>query len=145
MGNTQTALVFVVFLNLLMWLSQVAMIDINPTSTQFYNCNGTIFKEFDKNKCSGTPILDDSGYASSLPYADEDISPETGNIFTDMFSSIKSWFAEATGLSYVGSILKAPVNFLNMMHLPSEISFGLGTLWYILSLFVVISYFWGRE
>ncbi len=145
MGNLTTALTFVMVLNILMWLSQVAMLDLNPEGTVFYHKEGTLLGEFDKNKGQGTPELDDSGLASDLPSAEENISPTTGNIFTDAFSSIKEWFSRTTGINYLYGIIKAPYNVLKAMMLPAEIVYAFGTLWYALTLFLVIAFFWGRE
>lgn len=145
MGNLTTALSFVMILNVLMWFGQLSMIELNPDSTVYYHCEGTLLENFDKNNCVGTPELDESDLGSVLPSAEENISPETGNIFTDMFSSIKDWFSDITGLKYLYSILKAPYNILKAMHLPAEIAFGLGSIWYAVTLFLVIAFFWGRD
>lgn len=140
MGNTTTALVFVMILNVLMFLGQVAILDMNPTGTVYYNSNGSLLTSFDK----GDNILDSDSAIGSLPEADGSISPTTGNLFTDTFSSIKNWFTKTTGLNYLYGIISAPYNLLKAMHLPTAFCFALGTLWYAVTLFLIVSFFWGK-
>lgn len=145
MSNLTTALTFVMILNVLMWFGQVSMLELNEDGTVYFNCEGTMLEMFDKNNCNGTYELDDSETVSDLPTAEEDISATTGNIFTDMFSSIKDWFNDVTGLNYLYAILKAPYNLLKAIGLPNEIVFGLGALWYAITFFLIIAFFWGRD
>lgn len=145
MGNLTMALVFVLTLNVLMFLSQEAIIDMNPDGTYFYHREGTLLNEFDKNQGVGDPILDTEDTSSDLPEAEGSISPTTGNLFTDTFSSIKSWFARKLGISYIMGILAAPYNILKAMHLPNSFVYAMGTLWYGVTLFLIVAFFWGRE
>ena len=72
------------------------------------------------------------------------ISVYTGNVFTDMFSSIRTWLVESTGLSYVLGIFTAPAVILSAMGFPPMLAFGLNALWYGLTLLIFISFIWGR-
>lgn len=144
MSNLTTALTFVMILNCLMWFGQISMIHLDDNSTVYYNKEGSMLDSFTTGVGEDIQI-DDSNLESLMPTAEENISPETGNIFTDMFSSIKNWFAETTGLKYLYGILKAPYNILKAMHLPNEVCFGLGMVWYGTTLFLIIAFFWGRD
>lgn len=145
MGNLTVALSFVMILNVLMFSGQATMLNLDKDSTIYYNCEGTLMETFDKNKCVGTPELDESDIESILPDAEENISPETGNIFTDIFSSIKNWFSKIRGIKYLYNILKAPYNIVKAIGLPQEIAYGLGALWYGTTLFLIVAFFWGRD
>ena len=145
MGNSITALIFVVVLNALLFMAQFAILDINPSATRFYTTkddSGIIIERFSAN---GTYILDDSDSSSKLPTATQSISPTTGNIFTDTFSSIKSWVSVGTGVNYITGMLSAPYNMLKWARLPDAFCFAIGSLWYAISLFIIVSFFWGKD
>lgn len=146
MSNLTVGMVFVSLVTAFMWLSQVAILDLNPDGSVFYNCSSaTLLSSFDKNNCGGTLILDNDEVQSKLPAGEGAIEPSSNNIFTDSFASIKNWFIETTKLNYVYAILSAPYNLLKAMHLPNEFSFIIGTLWYCLNLFLIVAFFWGRD
>lgn len=144
MGNMTVALVFVLTLNILMFLSQTAITEINPDGTVFFNCEGSMLKTFDKEQCIGTNyVLDDSGITGELPQSEGAISPTTGNFFTDVVSSIKDWFTTLPGINYLYAMLSAPYNLLKNIGAPGALSFALGTLWYGVTFFLVVSFIWG--
>lgn len=145
MTNLTVALVFVLTLNMLMFLSQATILNINPDAPQFWSNKGTLFETLDKNKGVGDPVLDTDKSTEILPSGESSISPTTGNLFTDIFTSIKSWFAKNTGISYLTSIISAPYNILKAMNLPNSFVFAIGTLWYGITVFLIVAFFWGRE
>src|SRR4030042_1674714 len=145
MGNLTVALVFVLTLNVLLYLGQVASYSLNPESSPvFFTNKGTMLETFDKNAGEGTPTLDTEQTTNVLPSTEGSVSPTTGNFYTDTFSSIKGWFAQKTGIAYIFGILSAPYNVLKSMNLPNEFSYAVGTLWYGTTLFLIIAFFWGR-
>lgn len=141
MSNLTQALVIVLAINAVLWLGQVAVLEVNPTGTTFFNADGTTLQSFD----SGNYTLNDDDPATVLPSAESSVSPETGNIFTDAFTGIKNWFLESTGLNYVFSVLGAPYRFLKAAGLPSQFTFVLGSMWYGITLFLVIAFMFGRD
>jgi hypothetical protein len=152
MGNLTTAVVFVIAINVLMFLTQSAIFAINPDTPQsFFSNKGTLLANFDTNNNRGIDLnanysLDTDGNAERLPTAEGFVSPSSsGDLFTDAFSSIKSWFAKSTGLSYLGSVLSAPYNILKSMGLPNPFVFAMGTLWYVITFLVLIAFLWGRD
>jgi len=138
MGNTTVALVFVMFLNILMWFSQVAALEINPAGPVFLNSNGTILESF-----SDGSVLE-SDPANALPSA-QNVEVSTGNPFTDIFNNILGWITGLPGINYLTAIVTAPANILKSIGLPNQICVGLGVLWYGISLFLVVAFLWGRE
>lgn len=145
MANVTMALMLVLAVNVFLYLGQAAILEINPDAPLFFNREGTVLQEFDKNNGVGDPILDTESTTDQLPSTEGSVSPTTGNFFTDMFSSIKNWFAKKTGISYLLAIVSAPYNILKTMHLPNSFVFAIGTLWYVLTLFLIVAFFWGRD
>lgn len=141
MGNLTIGAIFVLSLNVLLFLSQASIMNINPEGTNFYTHNGTILASFEK----GDNILDTESSLDALPENQGAVTVEGGNIFTDVVASIKGWVAEKTGLRYVYNILSAPYNMLKMMGLPNAFVFAIGTLWYGVTLISVILVIWGRN
>ncbi len=146
MSNLTTAFVIVLFVNVMLFLGQITILELNPDGTVFYSCEGGILGEFEKNDCTGETLeLDDSRSASILPTGEGSISPTTGNVFTDIFGAAKDWITTTTGLKYLATVLSAPYNFLQAAKLPQAFVFAVGTLWYALTLFLLIAFILGRD
>ena len=143
MGNVTTALIFVLALNLLMAVSVVAMtqlwnadnVDAPPT---LCGDQGKLFRDNSQN------ILNNSNIVDNIPGASEATSPTTGNIFTDVFSSIRNWILGVPGLNYVYVILSSPACALGLLF-PVEISPLLIGFWYMITLFLIIAFLWWRD
>jgi len=146
MGNTAIALSFVMFVNLLMFLGQAATLELNEDNpNEFYDYEGNLLSEFDSNNNQSNPIMDQSNYDESLPGGESGIEISDGNILTDTFTSIKDWLEKKLGLTYLKQILSAPYTILMSMHLPQAFVYAIGSLWYGVTLFLVVSFIWGRE
>jgi len=146
MSNLTNALAIVLAINVMMFLGQSAILSMDSEAGTFYNCEGTIIGGFEQSACANSEyLLNDADSASLLPEGAQSVNPETGNIFTDAFSGIKTWLLDSTGLSYLVNILSAPTNFLKMMGLPSAFSFAVGALWYGLTLFLIVGFLFGRD
>jgi len=142
MGNTTIAFVFVMVLNVLMWFSQLSMINMAAAdATNFYNCNGTILESF--GECETYSINNE--VENNLPGSGGSVSPSSGNIFTDIFNNILSWVKGIPGINYIYAMITAPSTILKAIGLPTEIAFGLGVLWYGITLFSLLAFLWGRE
>ena len=134
-------LVLIVCIDLLSFLGQAAITDINPDKVAFYTCEGGVLQSGSEN---GTCVSQSQDPRENLPDATSPLVPTTENIFTDMFSSIKSFFVEKTGLGDIFLILIGPVRYLIPLGLPLAFTFALGAAWLVISFFVLISFFWGR-
>ena len=144
MSNTTFALVFVLCVNVILFLAQAAIDDINPGG-DFYNCEGSLLSKFDAGNCSGsTHTLADGSPISLLPSA-EPIEAGDGGLFTDIFGSIKTFFTDTLGLGYLSDMISAPKRFLSVMGLPDAFAFAIAALWYGITLFLIVSFFWGRD
>ena len=144
MGNLTIATIFVVTLNILMWFSQIAMIQVNPDGPTMYNIEGSVIDETVQGQGNGTVLQDQ--VLSELPSSAGTVATgdDTG-IFTDIFNNILGWMKSTPGVKYVYGVVSAPYNILKAMNLPSEFVVGIGTLWYMITLLVLVAFFWGRE
>lgn len=146
MAELGNVLMIVLAVNGMLFLGQVAALEMNPDGPQFYNCEGSLLGSFDQNDCAGTTyVLDDTNPASQLPSEGGEITVESGNVFTDTFSAATSWFTDATGLSYLYNVLAAPSNFMKALGLPSAFSFAVGAMWYGFTLLTIVAFALGRE
>lgn len=145
MGNLTYALVIIMSINVILFISQVSILQINPTGANFYDCQGSLMSSFDVNKCKdrGNVSLDQSLAQSNLPSGNPSVDATSGNVFTDLFNTIKNWVLEDLGVKYLLDMVSAPAHFLNMMGLPQPISFALSTLWYAVTFFLFVAWIKG--
>ena len=134
-----TALMFILSLNMYLFVSQAGLGYISETETIsdlpiIYNHTGSFISTFDNGK-----YVINENVTTILPSGQGQIEPESGNFFTDSFATMKNWFLESTGLNYLLGIVTAFPNFLKSVGFPQEISFVLGVIWYAVSLFLVIA------
>jgi len=143
--NLLTALIIVLTLNVMMFFAGQGIESLegdNPFLNKQMTLNtfnsGNVTGEYEVPTTAG--VLLPGGEGTS-------ISPDTGLSFTDIFTSIKSWFVDTTGLGWVLSILEGPKVLLSMM-MPGEALAGavwaLTALWYGITLLIIVSYIWGR-
>lgn len=144
--NVVLALTIVLFINLLLFLGQYSAIELNENSPRVFDPEGTLLCDLDVNKCAtwGNYTMDDVDPTTRLPSADPSVSEGGGNWFMDIFVNIKSWFTETTGLDFLSNIISAPAFFLETIGLPNVIAWSIGSLWHLIGIFLIISYFWGR-
>jgi len=133
-------LILVLAIDMFLFMGQTAVLETNPSGNVFYGYEGTLAKQQD----AGNYTLNES-VINKLPSGEASVSAETGNIFTDLFTSIKSFFVETTGLGYLLAIVNAVPNFLKAINLPGTFVFLVGAFWHSMTLFMLISFFWGRE
>lgn len=134
MGNLTTAFVFVLSINLIMFLAQASVDHLSPESSfDLYNTQGGIIDEY-----VNTKDIDTINPADGLPETGVGVDENTGSTFLDPIGTIKKWFIKTLGLVY--NVVKAPFNFLDAIF-PEEADDyvqAIGWFWYIISLAVVI-------
>ena len=146
-ANLTYALIIVLCLDLILFLGQAAITDVNPEGTQFFQCEGSTFAT--GYNCSSNGSLTTQNPKDALPGGAVSIEPTTGNIFTDMFVSIKTYLVEKTKLGYILGILTGPAGLLDDM-LPDGgvfdiFVYSIGALWLVMTAFFVASFVWGRQ
>ena len=140
MGNITLSLVIVMSINLMLFFGQAASISLNPEGSVFYDGSGSLLSDFNNGNYTLPNNPDDL-----IPSGDSSVDPETGNIFTDTFSSTRSWILETTGLGYLLNLLSAPAQLLYSIGLPAAFSWGIGALWYGITLFLIVAFILGRD
>jgi len=141
MGNITSALVVVLSINLMLFLGQAAALSLaGDEEIIFYNEAGGLLSDFDSGNYTTPTNPDDL-----LPSGEASVNPETGNIFTDTFSASRSWILETTGLGYLINLLGAPAQFLYSIGLPAAFAWGIGALWYGITLFLLVAFILGRD
>lgn len=147
MTSTLTnAFMIVMAINVFLFLGQVAVLELNPSGTEFYNCDNTTLARFESSSCdTSTYTIRDTDPTADLPSGETSVSPDTGVVYTDSFVGLKSWFLDNTGIGYLVDILSAPSNLMKAMGLPDAVSFAIGAFWYALTLFLLVAFLFGRE
>lgn len=142
MSNTTVALMFVMLVNVLMFLTQVAIYDVNPGGSTLYNYNGSVMEDYG----GVNQQLDSDSLDSYLPSPDSTIDEGTGNVFTDAIKSIKKFLLDIPGVKYLTIMVTAPYDILNgIFSEHKEMAFALGTFWWAITIFLIVSFVWGRE
>lgn len=141
MGNLTTVLVFVLIANVIMIMAQVSIDHINISNPlNIYTTTGTIL-----DKTGYANVTNTSDITTYLPEDSGIVQDSTGNFFVDVTSKVKSFFSKTIGLSYVYDIATAPGRMIAAMNLPAEFTFLIGSFWYGLTIFLVVSFIFGRE
>lgn len=144
MSDFTIATVFIVLANVLMWFVGLAMLTINPTGSICYSLEGTIIDQTITTSLGSNLSAVSNDIVNDLPVSEGTITTGTTSIFTDTFKNILSWFKSAPGIRYVYGVVAAPYNIMKCTGLPNEFIAGVGTLWYLVSLLVMLGFFWGR-
>jgi len=146
MANITTAFVFVLMLNIFLFMTQISMIENNPESyTKFYSGDGSLLEKFSVSYNYTNPSLNTGDSVNQLPSATKEVDPDTGNFFTDIFNTGKDWVTQKAGLDYFYAVLSAPYNMLKLANLPQGLVFAIGTLWYVITLFLFVAFLIGRD
>ena len=146
MSNLTSALIVVLAVNVMLFLGQIAVIgvgeDIGVLDQRGFNYTGGMIERFD----TGGYVLNETNPSSIFPTAtSSDYDSESGGFITDIFSTAKEWLFEKLGLNYVVAILRAPYNFLSALGLPQAFTFGVGSLWYGITIFLIVAFILGRD
>lgn len=141
-GNSVGGILLIVLaIDMFLMLGQIAVADINP-DFQFYNSTGNLIGTENKGNYELAEVTD---LNSLLPTTTQSVTGDTDSgIFTEVFTNIKNWFLNTTGLSYLIMFINAVPNFLKAIGLPPILSFSLGALYHIITIFLAVSYIWGR-
>lgn len=137
------ALMLVLGLNLMMFLVGGALEELGGSAANPFNYEDNALSKF--NTGNATVYGLNTSVSAQLPGGEgKTVSPDTGLSFTDIFTSVKSWFIDSFGLGYVLNILEGPKILLSLMGMPLGAAWALTALWYGITLFMIISFIWGR-
>jgi len=137
------ATIFMVTLNVLMFICSTAMANINPDGPVCYNVEGSLIGETMVGQ--GNLSVSETDALEDLPGSQGTVTIGDAIGFTDIFNNILGWFKSAPGVKYVYGVVSAPYNVFKCMGLPVEFVVAIGTLWYLISLLILVAFLWGRE
>lgn len=143
MGNLTYALLFVMTVNVLVWFSSTAMLDINPTGAScVYDSSGTALN--DMTTGSGNNIALKSNASGMLPDSSSSntVSGSTGITFLDVLSNTLTWIKEKGKMLL--SIVTAPVSILTCVGLPTIFVVGISLIWYAITILLIVAFILGR-
>jgi len=143
MGSITTMTVFVWTLNVLIFLSQAAMISINPDSILFYSNGNSLLKQ---SSIGGNLTPNSNAIASELnPGSSEGAQEgETGIWFIDVISSTKRWFSDK--LDYFTNIVLGPYYLIKSIPgIPVEFVGAISLIWYGVSILLLVLTIFGRN
>lgn len=138
MSDFSGALGVVLAINLVLFMAQISVGQINPEVTDIYNCQGNIYGDFNNADCTNYKLDTEKATDGSNFPENPTVIDSALNYFTDVFNAVKTWFLDSLGAKYVINVLKAPYNFLSLTGLPQEFVFILGSFWYMLTFFLLV-------
>jgi hypothetical protein len=146
MGQLINGLTLMVCITAVLFMGQIAIVEINPTAARYFECRDSLMSTFDRDQCLSGNYSLNTEYAQDsthYPAGNPTVSTTSGNIFTDTFNAMKNWILDSTGLSYLMKILTTPFFFLQMMGLDSAFVFALSFIWYSVMFFLFINWIKG--
>jgi hypothetical protein len=136
MNSLTMSLLIVLLLNGLMILSQAAITAYNPDS-QFYTGQVGII-EHENVSLKDNP-------RDELPTSGGAVQMDDGTYYTDTPGTLLGWLGTLPGFSTVIQIVKAPYTFMSLFNLPGALTVIFGTIWWIITLYLIIMVLFGRE
>jgi hypothetical protein len=149
--SVAAALLLVLCIDGILFAGQSAIHDISVemgtgANLTFLNYHDSFISSFD----AGNYTVSTNNSAGGLPDANPSVSADTGDIFTDTFTSIKNWFTDAVsgigkGIRIFFGILGGPYTYVSAMNLPSWFAYMIGAIWYGLTFFLIVAFITGRQ
>lgn len=139
-GNLTTILIIMLIMDVLFLFVNSAVTDLNPARSNYFRYNQSFISDVD----SGGFKLNQTAYNNVIPETESGVTT-TGNMFTDVFRTIKGWFSPlGKAWNFFIRFLGGPITYLVDMGAPSIVIFGLGSLWYLMSLWLLLMLLFGR-
>lgn len=140
MGNLTVALVFVWTLNILMFMTQAAVVDLSANPQQFYNCSGSILKGYAiGDDCTSITLPDSNSLSNDLPISAKTVEEDSGFGFVDAISTAKNWVTDK--IEYWKGVLSGPAIIINNIPgLPQAFKSIILLGWWSLSLFLLVTW-----
>jgi hypothetical protein len=144
MANLTTALTIVLSVTMVFVMMGLIRTDIlKVESAGLISCNGTMLAKL--GDCSGSFILNTVNN-SMLPGTNLNPVNPTGLTGEEgIFAAIGKWFADVTGISYLYNIISAPTSFLKGIGLSSVYADLIASIWYGVTLFLIVSWLKGQD
>lgn len=140
-------IVFMLLLNIFMWISQSAITQANPEGQTVFNVQDTSNSPISRWM---TPNGDFNGQNETLPTSDFGVSQSTGNWFSDTFSNVRNWVTTkfgvvGGGVGFILDFFTAPYKFFKIFGFPLMICTSFAILWYVIGILVTVMYLRGQS
>jgi len=146
-------LVIILVIDVILFFGQVAVNNVvteyslDSNDNAIFNMDKSFIQRFNDGADGSYSVITNS--SGIIPEASDSVSTETGNLFTDSARSIKTWLANSasgvvTGWNYFTNFLSGPVHYFENINAPQEFIFGLGALWYGLTILLLILLIFNR-
>lgn len=139
----EIAIIIMLVIDVLLFLSQSAVTHIaqeeGVIAPTFHQYQGSVLSQYDVGNYTLT-----NNVSRLLPSGQGEVVPNTGNFFTDIFSTAKNWFLDLTGVKYFIGVVNAVPNTIKNIGFEPEIAFAIGALWHILTFILIISWLFNR-
>jgi len=147
MGNVTTMTVFVWTVNVLIFLSQIAMVTINPAmadGNQFYSVDNTVLDQYTADG-SNITMPDESAIADQLDVTDNTGVQEVGGLLgiIDAVAGVAQWFNGI--IEYFTALVMGPYNILSSIGLPAQFVGPIVLVWYGTSILLLVLTIFGRQ
>ena len=143
------ALLLVICIDGFLFMGQMAITDISAemgegtgNAIAFFNYRNSFISKADK----GNYTINTNSSSGELVGTEASINPETGNIFTDTFAKVKSFFVGiVSGMAFFFEILAGPYRYVVMLGTPAWFSYTVGAIWYLMTLLLFVLLIAGRN
>lgn len=139
MARITAALILMLSINVVLFLLQTAVTDINPAGTQFFNYASSPISNYDTGNYTLTTDI-----AGQLPQGQSSVGISDSGFFTDLFTTVRAWFFSIPGVPILVGIVSAVPNFLQALQLHEAFTFAVSALWYVTGIFLVVAFWLGR-
>lgn len=139
MSELRYLLLVVFCIDAFLLMGQYGAQQLNPSGTHFMNYQGSISSTYDKGNYT---LNGDVG--AQLPTGSSSISPTTGNIFTDAFTTLKSWILSIPGVNFVIAAANAIPNWLSALGLDPVFAYFISAIWHAYAIWLLVEFFVGR-
>ena len=138
MDSLEYAFLVVICINAMLVLGQISAMTVNPGfAGTMIDCKNSPLGQY--GNCTGKGYTINTG-APSLPTSSTSVDATTGNVFTDLYNTVKGFFSDTLGLKYVVAIVGAPASFLKGMNLDPDFANVLGGVWWLITTLLIIGY-----
>jgi hypothetical protein len=141
-------IIFIVILNILFFLVGQTLVGVGLTNN-VYTYDGSVMSKF--NNGDQTNYSMRAYNETDLPTETKTVDPSTGNIFTDVWSTISNWVKGGLtaivnlipGHEFIIAMFAGLHIFLVAINIPSAVVFAIDFLWYAFTLFMIVLFIRG--
>lgn len=151
MAELINVVLIVLCINACLFIGQAMIINANPESPQLikYDFHNSPICSADQKNCAdiNNATLNKALAENQSNYPEVSVIGQIGATVLggigDMFTGLKNWFFNDSPVAYLLKILSAPFDFLIMAGVPPAMAMGIGAIWYLLTIFLMVNWWKG--